>query len=327
MTTYFSDWIEKVYRRVNGTSIDVSVVLQGTATLSGTSYSVDVLTNPISATAQNLVVNASDAGVTALRVGALLACEYELMLVTGLASFGSYEIISVSRGYNGTTPTTHALSLPIYIQPRYNRFDIATSLNDELRRLSSPDNGLFRVNAQTVTYNPVYMGYDLTQAVNDNYIDILEVRHKIPFPSRNYPKIGKWKVLRSIPDASIFPSGHGIVFYEGGYPGQPVYIQYSAAFKEADLTNPTAFTTLDVTSFGMTDTMVDIPPLGVEIQLTLPREIRRNFTDIQPDPRKAPEVPSMAVSNSVQAMQILYNQRVSEEAGRLARQYTRTESW
>jgi hypothetical protein len=82
-----------------------------------------------------------------------------------------------------------------------------------------------------------------------------------------------------------------------------------------------------VPTTGMTNTMLDIPPLGVEIQLTLPREIRRNFTDVQPDPRKGPETPSLSVSNSVQAMQIVYNQRVSEEAGRLARQYTRTESW
>ena len=49
--------------------------------------------------------------------------------------------------------------------------------------------------------------------------------------------------------------------------------------------------------------------------------------DVQPDPRKAPEVPAGAVANSVQALTILYNQRVSEEAGRLSRQYTRVEGW
>jgi hypothetical protein len=77
----------------------------------------------------------------------------------------------------------------------------------------------------------------------------------------------------------------------------------------------------------MTATMVDIPPLGAEIQLTLPREIRRNFMGSQPDPRKAPEVPAGSISNSVQAMMMLYNTRISEEADRLMRQYTRVEGW
>ena len=323
-TLTFSDWVEKVYRRVSGTSIDVNVQLATSLDASTTVFNITVptITNTIT-------------GATAIRVGSLLAVDYEIMLVTQWDNVSS---VTVSRGYNGSTATTHAANSIIYIQPRYSRYDISVALNDELRRLSSPDMGLFQVNAQTITFNPVYMGYDLQQAVNDNYIDILEVRHKIPFPSRNYPKIGKWKVLRSIPDATIFPSGQGIVFYEGGYPGQPVFVQYSCAFKMVDITDSLqmngdlggTYTDANgnvVPTTGMTNTMLDIPPLGVEIQLTLPREIRRNFTDVQPDPRKAPEIPSMSVSNSVQAMQIVYNQRVSEEAGRLARQYTRTESW
>jgi hypothetical protein len=320
-TVTFNDWVEKVYRRTTGTSVDVAVYLQGI--YNGTA----VVTGSCGAGDTQLAVSSSDSGITGLRVGALLSCDYELMMITAITTVTSYTVVTVVRGYNGSAAATHNQNASVFIQPRYTRFDIGVALNDELRRLSSPDNGLFQVKELTITYNPVYMGYDLGQAATDNFIDILEIRHKIPFPSRNYPKIGKWKVLRSIPDSTIFPSGQGIVFYEGGYPGQPVYVQYSAPFTPVDLTNPTAFTTDIGTLTGMTDTMSDIPPLGVEIQLTLPREIRRNFMDVQPDPRKAPEVPSLAVSNSVQAMQIVYNQRVSEEAGRLSRQYTRTESW
>jgi hypothetical protein len=77
----------------------------------------------------------------------------------------------------------------------------------------------------------------------------------------------------------------------------------------------------------MLNPATDIPPLGAEIQLTLPREIKRNFMESQPDPRKALEVLAGNVSNSVQALTILYNERVGEEAARLQRQYTRTEGW
>jgi len=308
MTT-FNDWVEKSWRRVYSGAIDSTVQL--TAALDNTTTTFNV----------------TPANSVAMRAGAIISVDLEVMYVTGWSN-GS---VTVARGYEGSTAAAHDAGTLIYIQPKYTKFDIAVTLNDELNRLSSPDNGLFRVGMQTITYNPVYMGYDLTQAKADNFIDIMEVRHKIPFPTRNYPKIAKWKVLRSIGD-SAFPSGMGIVFYEGGYPGQPIYVQYSAAFVPLDLTalgsdnKPTCLGT-DITTTGMTTTMADIPPLGVEIQLTLPREIKRNFMESQPDPRKAPEVPSLAVSNSVQALMMTYEQRISEEAARLQRQYTRTEGW
>jgi hypothetical protein len=308
MTT-FNDWVEKVWRRVNGTSIDAAVQLSANIGATDTSFT-SILTNAT--------------GVTAMRVGAILAVDMELMYVTSWTQ--STGAVTVVRGYNGSTAAAHTANTLVYIQPRYSRFDIGVALNDELARLSSPDMGLFQVGVSTVTYNPVYMGYDLG-TIPTNFIDVLEIRHKIPFPTRNYPKISKWKVLRSIPDSTVFPSGAGIVLYEGGYPGQPLYIQYAAPFTPVDLTNSANFTQDVTTLTGMQSTATDIPPLGVEIQLTLPREIRRNFMDVQPDPRKAPEVPSLAISNSVQALTILYNQRVSEEAGRLSRQYTRTEGW
>jgi hypothetical protein len=133
----------------------------------------------------------------------------------------------------------------------------------------------------------------------------------------------------------VFPSGAGIVIYEGGYPGQPFYIQYSAPFtplgnilNNDNSLNLNATLNQDVaTTSGMLNPATDIPPLGAEIQLTLPREIKRNFMESQPDPRKALEVLAGNVSNSVQALTVLYNERVGEEAARLQRQYTRTEGW
>ena len=315
MTT-FSDWVEKVFRRVYSGALDATVQIDGTGIgTTDTTFSV-VPSNSV-----------------AVRVGAILSVDMELMYVTNFSN-GQ---VTVVRGYSGSTAAAHTYGTLAYIQPKYTKFDIGVALNDELMRLSSPENGLFRVGEYTLTWNPVYMGYDLgntnangtanSAGIPSNFLDILEVRHKIPFPTRNYPKIGKWKVLRNIPDAAVFPSGAGIVFYEGGYPGQPVFVQYAAPFTTVDLSQPANLTT-DLTSLtGMQSTMVDIPPLGAEIQLTLPREIKRNFMESQPDPRKAPEIPPLAVSNSVQALMMTYNQRISEEAARLQRQFTRTESW
>jgi hypothetical protein len=315
-TTTFNDWVQKVHRRVYSGAMDATVQVDG-----GGISAIDT------------TFKFSPSNSVAVRAGAIMSVDYELMYVTNVDS----GTVTVVRGYEGSTAASHAVGALAYIQPKYTMFDIAVQLNDELLRLSSPDNGLFRVGEYTLTWNPVYMGYDLGNTNADgtnnpsgipaNFLDVLEVRHKIPYPTRNYPKIGKWKVLRNVPDAAVFPSGAGIVFYEGGYPGQPVYVQYSAPFTTVDLTNPANFSADITTLTGMSSTMVDIPPLGAEIQLTLPREIKRNFMESQPDPRKAPEIPPLAVSNSVQALMITYNTRISEEAARLQRQYTRTESW
>ena len=305
--TSFNDWIEKVWRRVYSGSADSTVQL--VADLDAPATGAPATTFTVTPATNN-----------AMRVGAILAVDLEVMYVTAYDT-GS---VTVVRGYQGSVAASHAAGTLVYIQPVYTKFDVGVALNDELLRLSSPGNGLFKVGVETITYNPVYMGYDLG-GIPTNFIDVMEIRHKIPYPTRNYPSIKKWKVLRSIPDAGVFPSGAGIVVYESGYPGMPMYVQYSAPFDTIDST--AWLSTSDVTVTGLTPTMVDIPPLGAEIQLTLPREIRRNFMSIQPDPRKSPEIPAGSISNSVQAMMMLYNTRISEEADRLMRQYTRVEGW
>ena len=82
-----------------------------------------------------------------------------------------------------------------------------------------------------------------------------------------------------------------------------------------------------VTIPNMTPTMLDIPALGAEIDLTVPREISRNFMESQPDPRKAQEVTPGAVAGSVNALIMRRAQRISEEADRLTRQYTKVRAW
>jgi hypothetical protein len=78
---------------------------------------------------------------------------------------------------------------------------------------------------------------------------------------------------------------------------------------------------------NLTATMLDLPPLGAEIDLTLPREISRNFMESQPDPRKAQEVAPGAIAGSVNALVNRRMQRISEEADRLQRQYTKVRGW
>ena len=180
MTTSFNDWIEKVWRRVYSGSADVTVQLESDISSADTTFNVTPNT-------QN-----------AMRIGAILAIDLEVLYIVGYDN----GVATVVRGYEGSVAASHTAGTLVYIQPVYTKFDIGVALNDELLRLSSPSNGLFKVGVETVTYNPVYMGYDLGSIPTD-FLDVMEVRYKVPYPTRNYPAIKKWKVLRSIPDAGV----------------------------------------------------------------------------------------------------------------------------
>ena len=397
----FGDLIEKVYRRVMGGVREMTVVLVG----NGTSASLS---------ATDTTVQVSGQQTSMIQPGTVLSVELELMLV--LSFNNSTGVATVERGYWGSVASQHVVGIVVYLNPRYSRYDIGVAINDDLRSLSSPTNGLFRVGVAQLTYNPVFAGYDLGD-LPDNFIDILEVRYRIAPPYRTFPAIKNWKVVRWQQNSTdpVFPSGKGIIFREAAWPGLPIYVTYSAPFLRfvdtsdnllntpvtndeappyngytmsaavaftATATNgsntltsvssltglfpgqviadtsgafPFATTitaintitnqiqlsnTATATSVGdtftaanpttvpnLTATMLDLPPLGAEIDLTLPREISRTFMESQPDPRKAQEVAPGAIAGSVNALVNRRMQRISEEADRLQRQYTKVRGW
>jgi len=399
--TTFGDLIEKVYRRVMGGTRERTVVL-----------TTSIGSNDVGNGSSTIAFSGSQ--VVGIYPGVILAVELELLYVTAWTSTSATAgYATVTRGYYGSTATSHIAGTICYINPRYSRYDIGIAINDDLRSLSSPTNGVFRVGVAQLTYNPVFAGYDLG-ALPDNFIDILEIRYRIAPPYRTFPAIKKWKVIRWQQNSTdpVFPSGKGLVIYESGWPGLPIYVTYSAPFikfsalSDSVLNTPgtndeappyngySAQVTVTVTgtvsngsstvtsastttglypgmpisgtnipinttitavipasnSFtisnaatgsatvtisaanpvtvpNMTPTMLDIPVLGAEIDLTLPREISRNFMESQPDPRKAQEVAPGAVAGSVNALINRRMQRISEEADRLQRQYTRTRGW
>jgi hypothetical protein len=388
----FGDVIEKVYRRVMGGIRERTVNINQTGGI-GSSDTTVVLTG---------------SQTSGIMPGVILAIELELVYITAWNS--STLTATISRGYLGSTPTAHINGTLCYINPRYSRYDIGVAINDDLRSLSSPTNGLFRVGVAELTYNPVFAGYDLG-ALPANFIDILEVRYRIAPPYRTFPAIRRWEVIRWQQNSTdpVFPSGNGLVLYESGWPGLPIYVTYSAPFLKlvsssdslintpgtndeaspylgysvstsanftattvngsATLSSCSSLTGLYVgmllggtgipsgatiaginvsantitmsavatangssVSIGaanspnipnMTPTMLDLPALGAEIDLTLPREISRNFMESQPDPRKAQEVVAGSVAGSVNALINRRMQRINEEADRLVRQYTR----
>jgi len=333
--TTFGDLIEKVYRRVMGGIRERTVQL----------------TTAVTDVQFTIPVNGSQAA--SIAPGVILSAELELMYVT--AWDASNLTATVTRGYYGSVPSNHDAGVIVYLNPRYSRYDIGVAINDDLRDLSSPSNGLFRVDSTSIPFNPVFQGYDLGDLPN-NFIDVLSVNFRIAPPTHNFPAIRNWRVQRQMFSSagsadSIFPSGQGIQLYEQGWPGLPMYLMYSAPFIPlVNLTDDVTMTPVSnlaaadapynykgvvplvngvpVQLANLPSTAIDIPALGAQIKLMESREIKRNFIEAQPDSRKATDVPAGATNASFRALQMERQARIDAEGDRLARQYNvRLRSW
>lgn len=298
----FQDLINKTYLRLMPTARDIVVTLSGNTLAGATSL-------PFTD------ASFGDIASGAIQIGSILSVDLELMLVVGTPAAGS---IPVSPGYRGSTQAAHTSGVLIHVNPLYSDFQIGQAINDDLFSLSSMENGLFSVGILEFTYNPVIIGYDLTD-VNTGlpipgFRDIIAVRYKTPFPDRKYIGIPeqKWELVPIDSSDLNFPTGYQLNLMSSGYPGQPVEVIYRASF------NPLVNYTDNVqTTAGLLTSMNDLPPMGAEIILVAPREVRRNDPGAQPDSRLAPEVPPNAIQNSTAGVAKLRERRITEEAANL----------
>lgn len=194
----------------------------------------------------------------------------------------------------------------VYIRPRMTDWYAFNALNDEIKALSSPTNGLFQLKSWTADVDPTYQSYDVPTAAA-NLTSLHRVRYRLPgtpdvwvdLPSRSWrwhtgTDTNRVQLLRNIPV------------------GTEVQFVYRAPFTAAtDLTSDL------VTDCGLADTMTDIPPLGVSMLLLNTTENRRNQVQAQTDARRADEVPSGANNNAATQMRRLYRERIQDEYARL----------
>jgi hypothetical protein len=293
-------------------------------TLSSLREETDQLGGDINSSAADIQL-ASGQTLGSIGPGAILQIDYELLLVTGAPAASA---VPVQRGYYGSTPASHTANANIVVNPRFPAVDIIRAINEDIDDLSAPANGLFQAKEITLNYNPVLVGYDFTdangggQVTSANLIDLLEVRVHEYGPAQVWPPVplSRVKVQRQA-DTTQFPSGMALQFRGCGFPGRPIRVQYMAPY-----TTPLAAAADDVAAVtGLHPQAHDIPTLGATYRLMQFREIPRSFTEAQPQPRKAQEVP---VGSSLTAMKGVMQHRldrIAAERGRLNRMYPR--SW
>jgi hypothetical protein len=287
--------------------------------MSGAREQVVQLSTGVSANAGTLQIGGGFTG--AIQNGAILGVDLEMFLVTSTQTGGA---LSVIPGYLGSTPASHLENALVYVNPRFSYFDIQVAINDDLLDLSSSTNGLGQITFNDSTFNPTYQGYDLGTQFDSVTSRVLEVSYQIAPPVRTYPLIrrGMWRVVRNANQPSTFPSGNGIILYESAYPGLPIHVQFLAPFQ------PLVNLTDDLTTVaGLSPTMYDLPDLGAALRLMDPREVKRNFYEAQPDPRKATEIPPQAVANSAAKLEMRRQMRINAEADRIMSAYPNAESF
>lgn len=294
MTVTYADLVAETVRRLMPAQMDLTATLTGgIAETAPTLKLAGPMTNGVS-------------------YGQRLGLGAEVVYVSDW-TFGA-GVATVIRGFDGSTAAAHSSGVTVLIEPKYTTFDIMGAINEELDGLSGPT-VLFQVKTVTITYNPVFTGYDFPASTG--IYDILGIRYKIAPPTHNYPPIKSWWWTDHMTDP-IYPSGKILKIDGGGWPGLPIHVWYAAAF-----THLTELTQTVQAVSGFPLTANDLLPMGAAIRLTLGREIKRNFIESQPDPRKPPEVPPGAILNSVKGLQMLYQRRITQERAKLRLRYSK----
>jgi hypothetical protein len=243
-----------------------------------------------------------------IRPGGVIQIEAELMYVWEISA--GAKSATVERGYNGTTATTHAAGSIVTVDPKFPRAQILEAINAELDDLSSPMNGLFQVKTVDLDYNGTWAMLNIP--TNDKIIDLVGV--SLRYIATDYPIIRKLRLIRDLP-TDDFNSGYALRFDEPVRAGR-MHIVYKSPF-----TNVTSETQNIQNIAGLPSSCEDILMMGAQIRLVSPREVKRNFTESQGDTRRAEEVASGSVANSINNIIRLRRDRITAEAAKLARSY------
>lgn len=265
----------------------------------------DKLASGVSAGAESLT---STYSVDAIRGGSKLSVDledYHVWSVTGPTA-------TVQPGEFGSTTADHATGAIIHVNAEWTPFEVFREMNNELRSLSSPSNGLMRVASVTLTYNPAFYGYDLTDVANVD--DIVSVLAATTGSDRDRAVVRDWRIERNL-DVATFPSGNGL-FFRDGWPGRDVIVSYIDAF------SPLTSLLDDVEAVsGLPYSAHDILAMGAAVRCAAPSEIDRNRMDSQGSGKRSVEVPAGARLNAIRGLAQLRQERIADEADRMRRRY------
>lgn len=234
--------------------------------------------------------------------GTLIGVGFEEMLVWSVSS----RTLTVQRGWNASPKIAHPADEVVYVKPKFSGWRIFRAINDTIRDLSSPLSGLYATEDIELVGSLEY-SYSLAAAPSD-ITGIAGVRRLDPF-TRETPYIPSWAYDEDHP----VHGGPALTVWDAG-PGDTLIVTVKRPFSTV---TPTGL----IEESLLPETAWDIPPLGAAMRLVPPRDIKRTFTEGQPEPRRAEEVPPGAARQASAGPAIMYQQRVLAEAMRLVARF------
>lgn len=212
------------------------------------------------------------------------------------------------RGYQGTTAAPHAQYAQVTLSPTFPRNSIKKAINDTINSFYPK---LWIAQPYTFTFNASVIAY----ALPDDCEDILFISWQTTGSSQEWLPINRWR-LDSMANTSTFNTQNTINIYENVQPGRTIQVWYTATPNNLD-SNTDDFA--DVT--GLPDSCKDVVILGASYKLLSYLDAGRiNLSSAEADlnDTKLPSSAGVAASRYIFA---LYQQRLNEEALKLADKY------
>lgn len=246
--------------------------------------------------------------VTGITPGSIFCSGLNVWYVKGVNA--STREVFVIPGYDNAPQDAVTTGDIVLVKPRVTTWFLFNAINDEIRKLSSPMNGLYRVGTWTVDVSPTYQTYEVpSEALG--MTNLLRVRYRWP----GTPDV--WSDLRpSSYRWIVSETGNKIQVLVNVPSGTEIEFTYKAPFVEA-----ASLADDPIMDCGLAQTMLDLPPLGAAATLLKTTDARRNQISAQGDPRRAGEVTSGANLSSAAMIDRDYKMRVQDEYARLIQRF------
>jgi len=280
-----ADLVSDTRRRVYGSMTENLNLIQTSASAGETSIQLEL-------------------GVDGIQRGMLLSSGLNVWFVKGV--YSTDNVVFVIPGYDGSPQNAVAAGDIVYVRPRMTDWFAFNAINDQLRRLSSPDNGLYKLGTWVADVDPTYQTYTVPTAAA-GMTSLARVRWRWPGTTDVWndlaPRYYRW----------VYSTEQNIVRILISIPaGTEVEFTYRSPFTLAtDLSDD------PVADCGLSETMLDIPSIGAAATLLRTTESRRTQVTTQGDSRRPDEVPVSSNSSIASQLDREYRNRVQEEMARL----------
>lgn len=242
--------------------------------------------------------------VTGITPGMVLSSGLNVWYVRGTDAGSG--IVYVIPGYDNSPERAVTANDWVYIKPRVTDWYMFESLNQEILRLSTPEHGLYQLKSWTAQVDPTWQTYDFPPEA-ESMISMLRVRFRMPGTTDVWYDLQERAYKVQINDGQSrirllrnIPSGTDISFY------------YKSPFNQAENLEDVATEVC-----GLSQTMVDIPTLGVLATLLRTTESRRGQVQTQGDARRADEVSAGSNLSIAARIEKDHQMRIWEEYARL----------